>query len=140
MGSLKIYCDGGARGNPGPGAGAFVAIEGEKLIYKKGKFFGKVTNNEAEYGAVIMALEWLLDNKTINQLNSNSVNFFLDSELVVKQLNGLYKIKSKNLLPLILEVKNLEKKFSGKISYANIQRDKNFLADALVNETLDENG
>jgi len=96
---LKIYCDGGARGNPGPAAGAFVVLADNKEIAAEGKSFRVATNNEAEYGAVIMAMTWLLKN------NAASVVFYLDSELVVKQLNGVYKIKSKKLLPLAAKIK-----------------------------------
>ncbi len=129
---LKIYCDGGARGNPGPAAGAFVVLADNKEIAAEGKSFRVATNNEAEYGAVIMAMTWLLKN------NAASVVFYLDSELVVKQLNGVYKIKSKKLLPLAAKIKKLERDFSGKIKFENVRRGKNKRADQLVNQTLDK--
>ncbi|MEK7497288.1 MAG: ribonuclease HI family protein [Patescibacteria group bacterium] len=129
MRNFEIYCDGGARGNPGPAASAFVVYEDGKIIHKEGKFLGVATNNVAEYSAVIMALIWLKE--------IASVTFFLDSELVVKQLTGVFKIKNENLKDLAIKAKTLKKNFSGKIIYKNLRREKNTAADSLVNETLD---
>ena len=135
---LKIYCDGGARGNPGPAAAAFVALrDGETMLYKKAEYLGIKTNNEAEYSAVILALKWLAENPIY--AGSDSVRFYLDSELVTKQLSGNFKIKSKNLAKLFLVVKSLEKKLSVSTKYNHIPRVKNKLSDYLVNKTLDEN-
>lgn len=132
---LKIFCDGGARGNPGPAASAFVVFgeDGDRLA-KGSKYLGENTNNVAEYTAVIMALEWL----DKNGRGTDEVTFVLDSELITKQINGLYKIKSEKLKPLIVRVKNLQKKFSGKIIFTWSPRSGNKLADKLVNEKLDE--
>lgn len=129
MTNLEIYCDGGARGNPGPAASAFIVYENKKIIHKEGKALGVTTNNVAEYTAVIMALTWLKE--------ASSVTFFLDSELVVKQLTGLFKIKDEKLKELAINVKELERKFSGEIFYKSVRRESNAVADALVNETLD---
>lgn len=129
MTNLEIYCDGGARGNPGPAASAFIVYENKKIIHKEGKALGVTTNNVAEYTAVIMALTWLKE--------ATSVTFFLDSELVVKQLTGLFKIKDEKLKELAINVKELERKFSGEIFYKSVRRESNAVADALVNETLD---
>ena len=135
---LKIYCDGGARGNPGPAAAAFVALrDGEAVLYKKAEYLGTKTNNEAEYSAVILALKWLAENPIY--AGADSVCFYLDSELVTKQLSGNFKIKSKNLTKLFLAVKSLEKKLSVSTKYNHIPRVKNKLSDYLVNKTLDEN-
>jgi ribonuclease HI len=133
---LRIYCDGGARNNPGPAASAFIAMQGGKVVYKESLFLGAKTNNIAEYTAVILALKWI---KNINGKFFNEISFFLDSELVVKQLSGRYRVKSKNLLPLVLEIKKLENKIGLSIRYSNIPRSKNAHADALVNKTIDEN-
>ena len=62
LGEVQIYCDGGARGNPGPGACAFVVMQDKTIVYKEAKYLGKVTNNVAEYNGVINALQWLQDN------------------------------------------------------------------------------
>lgn len=135
---LKIYCDGGARGNPGPAAAAFVALkDGESLLYKKAKYLGTRTNNEAEYSAVILALKWLAENPSY--AGPDTIHFYLDSELVTKQLSGNFKIKSKNLAKLFFTVRFLEKKLSVKTKYNHIPRIKNKLSDYLVNKVLDEN-
>ena len=91
--SLSIFCDGGARGNPGPAASAFVVRDSTgKTLHKQGFYLGTATNNQAEYQAVIESLKWLLNNCKTDQL----VNYYLDSLLVVNQLKGLYKIKNTN--------------------------------------------
>ncbi len=133
---LQIYCDGGARGNPGPSAAAFVVIKGKTVHFKKTQYLGKKTNNEAEYTAVIMAFKWLKDN--LDFVNKSGVVFFLDSELVTKQLLGDYKIKSKKLVPKFFLVKELEKSIQGKVDYVSVPREKNRLADYLVNRALDQ--
>ncbi|SRR3989344_1897151 len=136
--STKIYTDGGARGNPGFGAAAFVVLEDGEVIYKGSKFLGTVTNNEAEYTGVIIALEWL--RKNITKYLGGEVGFFLDSQLVVQQLNGFYKIKSDNLKSLFTKIKNLTLDLRGvEINYFSIRREENKLADKLVNLKLDEN-
>ncbi|KKQ24896.1 MAG: ribonuclease HI, ribonuclease HI, partial [Microgenomates group bacterium GW2011_GWC1_37_12b] len=89
---IKIFTDGGSRGNPGPAASAFVVFENNKILTKEGKFLGNATNNIAEYSALLLAVEWLNKNKL-----TENIKFFLDSELIVKQLNKTYKIKNKNL-------------------------------------------
>jgi len=132
---LSIFCDGGARGNPGPAASAFVAYQNGRTIYRFGKKIGETTNNVAEYQAVIFALEWLKDQSSIVNRQS-SIAFFLDSQLVVNQLNGAYKIKNENLKILAIKVKKLEQEISNNISYSFIPRTKNKLADSLVGDVL----
>lgn len=132
--AISIYTDGGARGNPGKAAAAYVAFNEGKLIKKGAKFLGIKTNNEAEYEAVILALEWLTSNET-----ETEVFFHLDSELVVNQVTGEYKVKSPHLKDLLTKVQALLKKKDFKYSFKSIARAKNAVADALVNETLDEN-
>ena len=129
---MDIYSDGGARGNPGPAACAFVVLENGKVIHKDSKFLGKATNNQAEYQGVILALNYL-----ITQSTNLQIRFFLDSELVAKQLTGLYRVKDSDLKKLFLEIQKILEKISGKIIFKNIPRTKNKLADFLVNETLD---
>lgn len=132
--AVWIYCDGGARGNPGPAAAAFLALDKNgRMLTKSGKFIGRATNNVAEYAAVVLALDWLAE-----KANDQNAMFFLDSELVVNQLNGKFRIKDKKLIELAKRVKQAEKKFPGKIFYKNIPRSKNKTADALVNKILDE--
>lgn len=134
MTQINIYVDGGSRGNPGMAAAAFVAIEKGKVIAKKGFYIGKRTNNEAEYSSVIYALQWLVEKKE----SYDKANLFLDSELVTKHLKGQYKMKSKNLMPLLKKARSLENKFSSEIIYKNIPREKNRLADYMVNKVLDK--
>jgi len=136
MRSLKIFTDGGARGNPGPAACAYVVFENGKLLHRAAKYLGKQSNNFAEYSALIMSLEWL-----VNNLNAEEVfvTFLLDSELVVKQMVGKFKIKSKNILPLNIKAKSLIEKFIGSINFESIRRENNKDADALLNLVLDEN-
>jgi ribonuclease HI len=134
MTQVSIYVDGGSRGNPGQAAAAFVVVENGKVTRKKGFFLGTKTNNEAEYSSVIFALKWLTERKEV----LDKVNIFLDSELVTKQLRGEYKMKSKNLMPLLKKARSLEKKISSKIIFRYVPREKNRLADHMVNKVLDE--
>ncbi|MBI4099796.1 ribonuclease HI family protein [Candidatus Microgenomates bacterium] len=128
---LIIFCDGGARGNPGPAAGAFVVYnDAGNLREKRGKYLGETTNNVAEYQAVIMALEWLVQNPA-------EADFRLDSNLVVNQLNGTFKVKDAKLRELLLKVRELEAKVVLPLTYSYVPREKNMVADALVNQTLD---
>jgi ribonuclease HI len=129
-----IHTDGGSRGNPGPAASAFVATdEAGDLIYQEGFYIGDTTNNQAEYRAVLFALNWFLK----QQLPNPQVNFFLDSLLVVNQLRGLYKIKNPDLLPIYQDIRDLIDAGNIKIAFTHIPREKNSLADALVNKVLD---
>ncbi|MFV1917086.1 MAG: ribonuclease HI family protein [Patescibacteria group bacterium] len=134
--SIKIYSDGGARGNPGPAAAAFVVISDGRVNYKKAKYLGEATNNVAEYCGVLMALDWLVKDKVVSV---KKIGFYLDSELVANQLSGNYKVKNENLKTLILKIKKLEEKSGINIVYKSVPRSKNKLADYLVNEVLDEN-
>lgn len=133
---LIIYCDGGARGNPGPAAGAFVVEKNGKVIYKEAKYLGRQTNNQAEYKATLLALQWL---SIQPPKPSAKIIVTLDSELVVNQLRGVYKIKNEALRNLYATVKNIEKNIAAGISYRSVPRTKNKIADFLVNKTLDEN-
>lgn len=128
---IEVYCDGGARGNPGPAAYGFVVKAGGQPIKREGKAIGIATNNFAEYTAVIAALKWL-----VQDYQGQDLNFFLDSKLAVSQLSGLYKIKSATIRNLVFEIKTQESKF-GQIRYNYIPREKNKEADRLVNLALD---
>ena len=131
---LIINCDGGSRGNPGPAACAFVVSLQNKIIYQDSKYLGRTTNNVAEYSAVILALFWLKQN-----LTDEKVVFVLDSELVVKQITGVYKVKNTNLKKLVLEVKDLLASINTSVTFTHVLRDHNIRADELVNTTLDAN-
>lgn len=135
--TLDIYCDGGARGNPGPAASAFAAIDASgKRIASKGLYIGNTTNNVAEYTSVILALNWLsTDRKSHKAL---SLNIFMDSMLVVNQLSGVYKIKNPKLKELYFQISEIIKQLNiEKINYTYIPREKNQQADLLVNRVLD---
>ncbi len=133
---LTIFCDGGSRGNPGP-AGIGVVIEKDKQEKKISKFIGEATNNQAEYKAVIEALKWIEENKS--QLGPDlNIECFLDSKLVVEQLNQNYKLKNEGLKPLFWQIRDLTLKLGGKISFQYIPREKNAEADKLVNIALDK--
>lgn len=131
--AFYIFTDGGAKGNPGPAAVAFVVKDNKgKTLTEQAKFIGRATNNVAEYTAVIEALKWLRDNFQISKFPNFQIQFFLDSTLVVNQLNGVFKIKDKNLRNLIFEVKKLEQEIDVPIFYNFIPREKNRRADFLV--------
>ncbi|MEK6895626.1 MAG: ribonuclease HI family protein [Nanoarchaeota archaeon] len=127
--------DGGARGNPGPGAiGVIIRREGE-ILKKFSKFIGeRVTNNIAEYEALIMALKLALE-------YDKEVTCVLDSELLVKQLLGEYRVKQPQLLDLFKKVQKEQDKFD-KVKYVHVSRWDKFqqMADELVNEELDNKG
>ena len=128
---VTIYTDGASRGNPGPSAiGVIIKDETGKTIATISKRLGSTTNNQAEYRAIVAGLE-----KAIS-LGARQVTLKSDSELVVKQLNGLYKIKNAALRPLYQEVVRLTGSLeSFSISY--IPRSQNAAADALANRALD---
>ena len=106
MQEIIIYTDGGSRGNPGPAAAGFVLTDKKaKHLCARGLFLGKTTNNEAEYTAVIKALE------AARQIKAEQITVFSDSELLVKQINGQYKVKSEKLRPLFRQAIELLDEF-----------------------------
>ncbi len=137
--TLLIHTDGGARGNPGPAAvGVLVKDESGRVLARFGRKIGSTTNNVAEYRAVIEALEWIKKNLGSSAGKSVfQIKFFLDSTLVVNQLNGIFKIKEKHLRDLIIQVRKLEQEIGGNVSYHYVSREENKVADLLVNQALD---
>jgi ribonuclease HI len=131
-----VYCDGGARGNPGPAAAAFVVVQKGRIIHRRSRYLGRTTNNVAEYSAVVMAISWLINNS--RRLKDDKISFILDSELVAKQLSGQYKVKNEKLKKLATRIKQLESKINGTLQYRAVARSKNKLADFLVNSELDK--
>lgn len=127
--SLTIYTDGASRGNPGPSAAGAIIYSGQAKKGECGKYIGIATNNEAEYQAIVLALQ------KAKALKATQINFFLDSELAVKQLNHQYKIKNEKIIPLFIKIWNLIIDFD-KISFNHIPREKNKKADKLVNKIL----
>jgi ribonuclease HI len=134
---LIIHADGGARGNPGPAAyGIVIENENGKIIAKLGKGLGVRTNNQAEYGGVIGALEFV--KKFFESKNQiSAIEFYLDSDLIVNQLSGKYKIKSAELALLAIKAKSLEKEISIPVIYKQVPREQNKIADKIVNQVLD---
>lgn len=131
---VNINCDGGSRGNPGPAACAFVVSdENDTVIFQKGFDLGEATNNQAEYQAVIESLKWLKE----SNLQATQINYRLDSELVVKQINRVYKIKDAIMLQKNQEVNKLISAINIPITFSYIPRAQNSRADSLVNQTLD---
>lgn len=130
-----IYTDGGSRGNPGPSAIGVIIISDNKIIMNYGKRIKNGTNNEAEYKAILDAFCTILDIDSI-ELNKISIEIRADSQLAVRQLNGEYKVSSKNIIPLYDKIKEIIKDFKS-VKFTHIPRDKNKLADAELNITLD---
>lgn len=128
--SVIIHTDGGARGNPGPAAIGVVVEANNKTIASFGRYIGETTNNQAEYQAVHAALEH------VKTLGASKVELFCDSELVIKQLRGEYKMKNKELGPWLIKIHSLINQI-GQVNLKNIPREQNTVADALVNQTLD---
>ncbi len=129
---IIIYSDGGARGNPGPaGIGAVLYDENKNIIAEISEYIGKTTNNQAEYRAILKAMEKAKD------LGAKELDCYLDSELVVKQLNREYKVKNKDLAPLFVKIYNLSQSFD-KVKFTHIRREFNKEADKLVNIAIDK--
>ena len=138
--TIIIYTDGGSRGNPGPaGAGVVITDEAGKVLKENYKFLGRLTNNQAEYQAVILGLETVkrLVGKTL--IAKNQIEIKLDSELVAKQLSGQYQVKEKDLWPLFMKIWNFQIKDFSNLSFVHIPREENKLADKLANRAMDEN-
>jgi ribonuclease HI len=132
MKKLTINTDGGARGNPGPaGIGVVFWDESHKIIGEFNQYIGEATNNIAEYKALILALQKAVE------IGAVDLEIRMDSELIVRQMQGQYKIKEPNLKNLAQEVFKLTNKFK-KVSFAHVPREKNKEADKLVNEAIDK--
>ena len=129
---LVAYSDGGARGNPGPAAiGVIIKTVDDKIINSFGRYLGEMTNNQAEYYALIAALE------EAKRVGAKKLECRLDSELLVKQMRREYRVKDKKLQPLFLKSWNLAATFKN-ITFTYIPREQNHEADAEVNRALDK--
>ncbi len=129
---IKLFADGGSRGNPGPSAGGFILMDmNDKIVVKKGFYLGITTNNQAEYQALKLGLEEAL------RMQVRHVHVFMDSMLVVNQMLGVFKVKNRDLWPIHVEIGEIVRKFS-KVSFTQVPRELNKLADKAVNEALDE--
>jgi ribonuclease HI len=134
---IIINSDGGSRGNPGPAAYGYT-IQSSKIKAQNSKFIGKTTNNQAEYMGVVAALEYVKTQIHNIKENELEIQIFLDSQLIVEQMNGNYKIKNEGLKPLFWKIKELIMDLGGNATFKHIPREQNKLADKLVNEAIDK--
>jgi ribonuclease HI/pterin-4a-carbinolamine dehydratase len=129
---LKVYGDGGSRGNPGPAASGFVVYDSnDKEVYKGGRYLGITTNNQAEYDSLYLALS------KCRELGAKKVDVFMDSQLVVRQMKREYKVKNLDIKIVFDKIQSeLTPKFD-EISYTHVPRELNKVADSEVNKVLD---
>jgi len=138
MDKLIVHIDGGARGNPGPAAlGVVVADAQGKVLVEYAQVLGVKTNNEAEYSAAILALEKIKARWGKQKIKEMSIEIYSDSQLLVEQINGRYKIVNSKLVPLFLKLWNLKTEF-GEVTFNQVSREENQEADRLVNQALDQ--
>jgi len=129
---IKLFTDGGSRGNPGPSASGFVILDkSDNVIFSQGIYLGIMTNNQAEY----LALKYGLGK--LDDMGIHEVSVYMDSLLIVNQMNGKFKIKNQDLLVIFTDIKNILKSFK-KVTFTHVPREKNKLADAEVNKALDK--
>jgi len=128
---LKVFTDGGAKGNPGSASIGIVFYLNGKKIFQRHKKIGVATNNEAEYQALITALEEIKKQKLTN---INKIECYSDSKLLVNQVNGIYKVKNSKIREYIMRIRIFENEIGLPISYYHILREKNQEADKLVNK------
>lgn len=128
---LTLYSDGGSRGNPGPSASGFALLNNNgDVIIKKGVYLGVTTNNQAEYHSLKLGLE------EAKKLQAQTVNVFMDSQLVIRQMQGIYKVKNRDLWPIYTAIKDLITTFK-RVNFQHVPRELNKIADGAVNEALD---
>ena len=131
MKKATLHSDGGARGNPGPaGVGYVLRVQDSETVWH-GEYIGETTNNQAEYRALLAGME------RAREVGVKSLECFLDSELIVKQMQGGYRVKNHGLKPLFAQAEELAGKFD-EISYKHVPRAKNKEADKLVNTAIDK--
>lgn len=133
MKTYSLYSDGGSRGNPGPSAAGFVIKDDRGVIVaSQGIYLGKLTNNQAEYKALLLGLA------NVEEIAPGAhVTCYLDSELIVKQLNQEYRVRDEKLKPLFAAVRDYAFHFPS-LRFRHVARDKNSEADELVNQALDK--
>lgn len=132
--TITVHSDGGARGNPGPAAIGVTIESSEQMLAEISEYIGETTNNIAEYTAVLRGLETL---QTLNTATDSVIDWKLDSELVVKQLSGEYKVKNPGLQPLHQAIQDKRAAFSH-LTFSHVRREENKEADRLVNEALNK--
>jgi len=135
MSTLTVFTDGGSKGNPGEASIGGVFYIGSKKNFQFNKSIGIATNNDAEYQALIYALEEIKrqKEKLVNEFKIEKIDFYSDSRLLVNQVNGFFKVKSGKIKEYILKIRMLEQEINLPIFYHQICREKNKEADKLVN-------
>lgn len=129
-GRIRIHGDGGSRGNPGPAAAAAVLLDEDgNVIEKRSEYMGVATNNQAEYLAVELGLQ------AMRELDIAAADFYLDSQLVVRQLNGQYKVKHPEMKAAFARIQELKEGLD--VTFTHVLRADNTIADTAVNECLD---
>ncbi|MCK9323347.1 MAG: ribonuclease HI family protein [Candidatus Methanomethylophilaceae archaeon] len=128
----RIFSDGGSRGNPGPSAYAIVVTKDGRTIHEHSEFLGINTNNYAEYRGLIAGITKAIE------LSADEVEFIMDSQLVIRQMRGEYKVKSLNVMDLYKDAKALSSQIP-KVTFTNVRRSEELIprADALLNKELD---
>lgn len=127
-----LYTDGGSRGNPGPAGCGWVLTSPEGQLLTEGyHFLGIATNNVAEYTALVKGLE------SASRLGISELTVKADSELMIRQLNGIYKVKNEGLKPLFARVQELARQFE-RVTYQHVPREENKRADSLANQAMDK--
>lgn len=135
MSDILVFTDGGSRGNPGPAALGVYIEQDSKPMVKIGTYLGATTNNVAEYSAIVEGLKWLIENK--EKLQAKKIEFYTDSLLAYSQIVGLYKVKNAKIREFIFTIRKFEQELNIPIFYHHIRREKNTIADYLVNHALD---
>ncbi|MEO8581577.1 MAG: ribonuclease HI family protein [Patescibacteria group bacterium] len=136
MSQLTVFTDGGARGNPGPAAIGVVVQQDHKTIHEHNNYLGEQTNNVAEYEALLYSIGWC--QRFCETQLVESIEFLLDSKLVVEQVQGHWKVKEPHLQVLVAKARTLLSSLPCSYSFRYIPRAQNAAADKLVNESLDE--
>ncbi len=130
---VKLYADGGSRGNPGPSASGFVLLDmNDEVVSAHGEYLGITTNNQAEYQALKLGLEFAK-----KETGARVIHVFMDSLLVINQMKGIFKVRNRDLWPVHESIKKLVAEFEA-VSFTHVPRELNKLADAEVNKCLDE--
>ncbi len=133
---IEIFTDGGSRGNPGPSALGVHIVKNKSALVSFGTYLGHTTNNVAEYSAAVAALQWFVDHPE-SLSDEVELFFFADSQLLISQITGVYKIKSPHLRELLFTLMQLEATIKKPIHYRHIPREQNKAADKQVNICLD---
>ncbi len=128
----KVFSDGGSRGNPSPGASGVVVYKNGEILQRTGAFYRHCTNNFAEYMGVVIGL------RAASELGARELDFYMDSQLVVWQVTGAYRVKNPDLRKIYLGIQDQLKSFT-RVSFHHVMREKNKEADRVVNEIIDAN-